>query len=126
MTRSPLVLAALAALMGCAGVALAAAAVHRSGGELAERGSLFLILHAVAALAIAAHARVSASRALVVAGFAMEAGASLFAADLAYHAFAGARLFPYAAPIGGSTMILSWIALAAAFATAALKRADRR
>ena len=50
MTRSPLVLAALAALMGAAGVALAAAAVHMSGGELAERGSLFLILHAVAAL----------------------------------------------------------------------------
>lgn len=122
MTRSPLVLAALAGLMGAAGVALAAAAVHMSGGELAERGSLFLILHAVAALAIAAHARASASRALVIVGFAMEAGAVLFAADLAYHAFAGARLFPYAAPIGGSTMILSWIALAAAFATAALKR----
>ncbi len=52
----------------------------------------------------------------------MEAGASLFAADLAYHAFAGARLFPFAAPIGGTAMILSWIALAAAFAATALKR----
>jgi uncharacterized membrane protein YgdD (TMEM256/DUF423 family) len=119
MTRPQLVLAALAALMGGAGVALAAAAVHMSGGELAQRGALFLILHAVAALGIAAHVRVAASRALLAAGFVMEAGASLFAADLAYHAFAGARLFPFAAPIGGSTMILSWLALAAAFAAAA-------
>ena len=122
MPRSPLVLAALAALMGCAGVALAAAAVHMNGGELAQRGSLFLILHAVAALAIAAHAKSSASRALIVIGFAMEAGASLFAADLAYHAFAGSRLFSYAAPIGGTTMVLSWLALAAAFATAVAKQ----
>ncbi len=126
MSRPALVLAAFAALMGGAGVALAAAGVHMSGGELAERGALFLTLHAVAALAIAAHVRVAASRALLAAGFVMEAGASLFAADLAYHAFAGARLFPFAAPIGGSAMILSWLALAAAFAVAASKNVDDR
>jgi uncharacterized membrane protein YgdD (TMEM256/DUF423 family) len=125
MTRSPLVLAALAALMGSAGVALAAASVHMSGGALAERGAVFLILHAVAALGIAAHARISASRVLLAVGFVMEAGASLFAADLAYHAFAGARLFPFAAPIGGTAMILSWLALAAAFAAKILKSAGR-
>jgi uncharacterized membrane protein YgdD (TMEM256/DUF423 family) len=123
MIRPPLVLAALAALMGGAGVALAAAAVHMSGGELAQRGALFLIVHAVAALGIAAHVRIAASRALLAAGFVMEAGASLFAADLAYHAFAGVRLFPFAAPIGGSAMILSWLALAAAFAAAAPRSA---
>ncbi len=109
--------------MGGAGVTLAAAAVHMSGGELAQRGALFLILHAVAALGIAAHVRVAASRALLISGFVMEAGASLFAADLAYHAFAGVRLFPFAAPIGGSAMLLSWLALAAAFAAAALRAA---
>ncbi len=122
MTRPPLILAALAALMGAAGVALAAAAVHMSGGELASRGAIFLLLHAVAALAVAAHARIALSRALLVIGFAMEAGASLFAADLAYHALMGERLFPYAAPIGGTTMILSWLALAIAFAAAAARR----
>jgi uncharacterized membrane protein YgdD (TMEM256/DUF423 family) len=121
MTRPPLVLAALAALMGAAGVALAAAGVHLSGGELAQRGALFLILHAVAALGIAAHVRISKARALVAFGFLLEAGASLFAADLAFHAFAGARLFPFAAPIGGTTMMLSWLAMAAAFAAAALR-----
>ena len=49
----------------------------------------------------------------------MEAGATLFAAELAAHAFTGERIFPFAAPIGGSTMILSWLALAIVFATAA-------
>ncbi|HZZ62079.1 MAG TPA: DUF423 domain-containing protein [Roseiarcus sp.] len=121
MARPTLVLAALAALMGAAGVALAAAAVHMGGGELAQRGVLFLILHAVAALGIAAHARIKPAPALLAAGFVMEAGASLFAAELAYHAFAGARLFPFAAPIGGTTMLLSWLALAVIFAAAARK-----
>jgi uncharacterized membrane protein YgdD (TMEM256/DUF423 family) len=118
MNRSPLILAGVAALMGAAGGALAAAGVHANGGELALRGAEFLILHACAALAIAAHARVAASRALglIWVGFAMEAGASLFAAELAMHAFTGERMFPFAAPIGGSTLILSWLALVVVFA----------
>lgn len=120
MTRPPLVLAALAALIGAGGVALAAAAAHANGGDLANTASLFLILHAAAALGIAAHARLAASsRALLVIGFVMEAGAAIFAADLATRAFTGARLFPFAAPLGGSAMIMSWLALAIAFATAA-------
>ena len=120
MKRSPLILAGIAALMGAAGVALAAAGVHESGGELAERGALFLLLHAAAALAIAAHARVAiaSARALVVVGFVMEAGAVLFSAELAMRAFTGERIFPFAAPIGGTTMMLSWVALALVFATA--------
>ena len=48
MKRSPLILAGVAALMGAAGVALAAAGVHAGGGELSERGALFLLLHAAA------------------------------------------------------------------------------
>ena len=120
MKRSPLILAGIAALMGAAGVALAAAGVHESGGELAERGALFLLLHAAAALAIAAHARVAiaSARALVVVGFVMEAGAALFSAELAMRAFTGERIFPFAAPIGGTTMMLSWVALALVSATA--------
>ena len=125
MTRSPLVLAGVAALMGAAGVALAAAGVHESGGELAERGALFLLLHAAAALAIAAHARVAiaSARALVVVGFVMEAGAALFSAELAMRAFTGERIFPFAAPIGGTTMMLSWVALALVFAAASRRAA---
>jgi uncharacterized membrane protein YgdD (TMEM256/DUF423 family) len=121
MTRSPLILAGVAALMGASGVALAAAGVHASGGELAARGALFLLIHAAAALAIAAHARIATTprRALIVVGFVLEAGAALFSAELAMRALTGDRIFPYAAPIGGSTMMISWLALAIVFAAAA-------
>ncbi len=122
MTRAALVLSACAALMGAAGVGLAALAAHQNGGEFGRTAALFLILHAAACLAVAAHARISGSRALLAAGFLMAAGASLFAADLARSAFAGERLFPFAAPIGGSTMILAWLALAGVFAAAAASR----
>jgi uncharacterized membrane protein YgdD (TMEM256/DUF423 family) len=119
MTRAPFLLAGVAALMGAAGVALAAAGVHANGGELAQRGALFLMLHAVAALAIAAHARIAAAsaRALLIVGFVMEAGAILFSAELAIHVFTGERIFPFAAPLGGTTMILAWLALAVIFVT---------
>ena len=125
MTRSPFILAGVAALMGAGGVALAAAGVHENGGELAERGALFLLLHAAAALAISAHARVAAAsaRALLVVGFVMEAGAILFSAELAMHVFTGERIFPFAAPLGGTTMILSWLALAVVFAAASRREA---
>jgi uncharacterized membrane protein YgdD (TMEM256/DUF423 family) len=120
MTRAPLVLAGVAALMGAAGVALAAAGVHENGGELAERGALFLLLHAAAALGIAAHARIAtaSARSLLIVGFVMEAGAILFSAELAMHVFTGERIFAFAAPIGGTTMMLSWAALAIVFAAA--------
>jgi uncharacterized membrane protein YgdD (TMEM256/DUF423 family) len=120
MTRAPFLLAGVAALMGAAGVALAAAGVHENGGELAERGALFLLLHAAATLAIAAHARIAdePARTLVIVGFAMEAGAILFSGELAMHVFMGVRIFPFAAPLGGTIMILSWLALAIVFAGA--------
>ena len=119
MTRAPIVLAVTAALMGAAGVGLAAAAAHQGGGDLGRTAALFLLLHAAACLGIAAHARVAPSRALLIVGFVLAAGAILFAADLARSGFAGERLFPMAAPIGGSTMLLAWLALAAVFAFAA-------
>jgi uncharacterized membrane protein YgdD (TMEM256/DUF423 family) len=109
-------LAVLAALMGAAGVALAAAATHSDGGELARTASLFLILHAAALIGVSAH---RAGLWPSVAGLALAAGAILFSADLAARGFLGARLFPYAAPIGGSLMILAWLGLAVAFALAA-------
>jgi uncharacterized membrane protein YgdD (TMEM256/DUF423 family) len=124
MTRLPLVLAAVAALIGAAGVALAAAGEHSGGGDLVRTASLFLVLHAVAGIGVSAHARmpgvVSALR-LTIVGLALQAGAALFAADLAMRAFAGERLFPFAAPIGGSLMIVAWAALAATFAAVAMR-----
>jgi uncharacterized membrane protein YgdD (TMEM256/DUF423 family) len=125
MIRAPLLLAALAALLGAAGVALAAAGEHSGGGDLARTASLFLVLHAGAGLGVSAHARAAGGASalrLTIVGLALLAGAALFAADLTMRAFAGERLFPFAAPIGGSLMIVAWAALAATFAVAALRR----
>ena len=108
-------LAILAALMGASGVALAAATTHLDGGEFAHTASLFLILHAAALIAVSAH---RAGLWPPAAGLALAAGAILFSADLSARAFLGARLFPYAAPIGGSLTILAWLALALAFGLA--------
>ena len=92
----------------------------RAAGSSRREAPLFLLLHAAAALAIAAHARVAtaSARALVIVGFVMEAGAALFSAELAMRAFTGERIFPFAAPIGGSTMMIAWLALAIVFAAA--------
>ena len=125
MTRQSTLLGALAALMGAAGVALAAVAAHAGGGGVAETGALFLILHAAVLLgiaALAAQTRDSVRRALIVCGFGLGCAAILFSGDLAARALAGGRLFPMAAPIGGTAMILFWLALVATFAFAAARR----
>lgn len=121
MSRAALGLAALASLIGAAGVALAALSAHGGGGEFGRLASEFLIIHAAALIGISAHAA-RAPRALLFAGFALAAGVMLFAGDLAALAFGGSRLFPFAAPIGGSLMIVSWLALAIVFAVGALER----
>jgi uncharacterized membrane protein YgdD (TMEM256/DUF423 family) len=41
-------------------------------------------------------------------------GAALFAGDLTLRQYAGQSLFPFAAPTGGTLMILSWLAVALA------------
>jgi uncharacterized membrane protein YgdD (TMEM256/DUF423 family) len=119
MKRSSDYLAAVAALMGAGGVALAAASTHAGGGDLGRTAAEFLVLHAAALLGVAGYARGCAAKRsgrLLAAGGALAFGTLLFAADLASRAFAGAKLFPFAAPAGGSLMILAWIALAVVFA----------
>ena len=113
-------LGALSALMGAAGVALAAATTHSGGGEIGQTAAYFLILHAGALLGLTACARVYAAdavlaRALLLAGGCLGLGTIIFSGELAVLAFTGARLIPIAAPIGGSLMILGWLALAGAF-----------
>jgi uncharacterized membrane protein YgdD (TMEM256/DUF423 family) len=126
VTRISHALGAFAGLMGAGGVALAASAAHAGGGGMAETGALFLILHAAALLgltAIASHAAdEGVRRALIICGFGLGCAAVLFSADLATRALAGARLFPFAAPIGGTGMILFWLALATILAYAAMRR----
>ena len=90
MPRQAMSLAVFAALMGAAGVVLAALSTHADGGELGRTGAEFLILHAAAIVGIAAHIRVAdwrTARALLVAGGALALGTLLFSGDLTARAF---------------------------------------
>lgn len=122
--RYPLLIATIAALHGAAGVALAAMAAHVDASPLLATASQFLSLHAAAGLGLAGLLRSTPhfARALQAAGFSMQLGVTLFAADLAARVFLGGKLFPFAAPLGGGLSILSWTALAA-LALAAFLRA---
>jgi uncharacterized membrane protein YgdD (TMEM256/DUF423 family) len=108
-------LIAYAGLAGAAGVALAAAGAHGTALSALTPPAYFLIMHAAAATAIA----VIATRAAHPVGFLLAAlilliGVSLFSGDIAARTFLGHRLFPMAAPTGGSIMILGWLVLSAA------------
>jgi uncharacterized membrane protein YgdD (TMEM256/DUF423 family) len=105
----------VAGLMGAAGVALGAVAAHRVADPGLATASLYLVIHAAAALALAAVAGHWGGWPWLVTAAALQMGAVLFAGDIAARAFAGARLFPFAAPLGGSLMIGGWalVALAA-------------
>jgi uncharacterized membrane protein YgdD (TMEM256/DUF423 family) len=108
-------LTSVAALQGAAGVSLAAAAAHVDASPLLATASQFLMIHAAAGLGLAARAAdagLARPRLFAGAALALQAGVTLFSADLAARAYLGARLFPFAAPIGGSLTILAWIALA--------------
>ena len=69
-----------------------------------------LLMHAPALLALGLFAP---GRVLRLAGFVLLAGLSVFSGDLLMREFAGFRLFPMAAPIGGSLMIVGWLGTAA-------------
>lgn len=95
-------------LSGAAGVALSAVAAHAGGGNVATAAN-FLLLHAPAFLAMGLF---GASGVLRLGAFALLAGLTLFCGDLLLRHYAGARLFPMAAPAGGTLMILGWLVIA--------------
>jgi uncharacterized membrane protein YgdD (TMEM256/DUF423 family) len=110
--------AVLAGLMGALGVVLAAAAAHQGDAARLGPASNMLLFHAPAIIAAALltghgiaqrHLGLTATYGLIV-------GASLFSGDLAMRHYTGNALFPMAAPIGGTLLILSWLVLAAAAA----------
>ena len=103
----------LAGLMGAAGVALAAASAHGGDASRLASASAMLLFHATAILAVVAlltHGLLHGGIGLV-ASFGFVIAAALFAGDLTVRQYAGHSLFPYAAPTGGTLMILSWLAV---------------
>ncbi|PWB82079.1 MAG: DUF423 domain-containing protein [Methylocystaceae bacterium] len=122
MPRWVLIVVSVAALQGGGGVLLSAAAAHIESSANLTTASQFLMIHAAAALAFAAIAASGVyQRWLGGAVAALQAGVTLFAGDLALRAMTGAKLFPYAAPLGGSLVILGWTAAAAWALAAALQ-----
>jgi uncharacterized membrane protein YgdD (TMEM256/DUF423 family) len=106
----------LAAIMGAAGIVLAAASAHGAPGAGLDSAGYLLLTHAAAVIggtALVHQAMLSRTVGLIaLAGFVI--GGALFAADVAARAYLGSRLFPMAAPTGGMILIASWLVLALA------------
>jgi uncharacterized membrane protein YgdD (TMEM256/DUF423 family) len=107
------VLVIFAGLMGAAGVMLAAASAHLAHEGRLETASSMLLFHAPAVLAAAllverdiVHGKIG-----ILGAFGFVIAAALFAGDLSMRQFAGHRLFPFAAPIGGTLFMVSWLVL---------------
>lgn len=110
------ILIAVAGVLGACGIVLAAAGAHAAPGAGLDSAASMLLFHAAAVLGGAAlmqQGMLSRPLALMaLAGWVL--GAALFAGDVALRAFAGHRLFPFAAPSGGFILIAAWLVLAVA------------
>lgn len=95
-------------LAGASGVALSAAAAHMGGTNL-QTAALFLTVHAPALLALGLAGK---GRAMAIAGAILMVGMILFSGDLILRDLYGQRLFPMAAPTGGTMLIFGWLAIA--------------
>lgn len=97
--------------MGACGVALAAAASHGGDTHFLGSASTMCLAHAPVLLGLYLayrHVRTATLAALVL-GF----GTIVFAGDLVCRHYTGDRLFPFAAPLGGTLMMLGWLIVAA-------------
>lgn len=96
-------------LCGMAGVALSAAAAH-GGGAFTGTAASFLLMHAPIFLAVGL---LGGIRLLRIASLILLAGLAVFSGDLLARDFLGFRLFPFAAPVGGTLLMAGWLAIAA-------------
>ena len=116
-------LLATSAVLGAGGVALAALAAHKVQTPALGNAAIMAVVHAAAcvALALSSTATTRTAGLLRLSGWVIASGALLFTGDIALRELAGHRLFPMAAPTGGSLMILGWLSL---LAPAILARRD--
>ena len=112
------ILIILAAIMGADGVILAALSAHQADASRLAAASSMLLFHSTAVLATVALAERGLIHAKggIVAALGFVIASSLFAADLSLRQYAGHGLFPFAAPAGGTLLIVSWLILAVAAA----------
>jgi uncharacterized membrane protein YgdD (TMEM256/DUF423 family) len=97
-------------LIGAFGVAFSALAAHGGDTRLYGAAALVCLTQAPALLGLYIGWRMI--RTAFVASFLIGIGCILFAADVAILARFGHNLFPMAAPIGGTMMILGWVVVA--------------
>lgn len=101
---------ALAAVLGAAGVVLAATAAHRVAEPSLATAATFLIVHGAAAIALTAFASGSGAPAGFLASASLMIFAvTLFSGDVAARVLLGDKLFAMAAPLGGSLLIAAWL-----------------
>jgi uncharacterized membrane protein YgdD (TMEM256/DUF423 family) len=102
--------AAAAGLTGVGGIILAAAAAHGVPDPRLQTAANFLMLHATATLAVCGISMAVPQRGIWFLGVAglFLSGSLLFGGDLSARALAGTRLFPMAAPLGGTLLIFGW------------------
>jgi uncharacterized membrane protein YgdD (TMEM256/DUF423 family) len=107
---------ALAGLMGASGVILGAVGAHVAPGSGLDSAAYMLLFHAAAILGAVAilHQGLLWRPPAVIALVAWVLGSVLFSGDIALRALAGHRLFPMAAPSGGTLLIGGWALLAIA------------
>ena len=112
------ILLVLAGLMGASGITVAAIGAHTYLGAGLDVAGNILLFHAatvIAAVAAADRGLLARSVGLLSAS-GIVLGAVLFSGDVVLPIYSGFGLFPYAAPIGGTLLIVSWVGLAVAAA----------
>jgi len=104
--------------MGADGIMLTAASAHGAEASRLASASSMLLFHASAVLGAVALAErgIVHTKIGIAAAFGFVVAAGLFAGDLTLRHYAEHGLFPFAAPTGGTLMIVSWLALAVAAA----------
>lgn len=107
MSQTDRILFLLGALCGALGIALSAIAAHREG-SLGTAANMLLV-HAPALMVLAG---VRFGRLQRAGAWILVVGLALFCGDIAARAFLGDRLFPMAAPAGGSLLIGGWLLVA--------------
>ncbi|MBX9862457.1 MAG: DUF423 domain-containing protein [Hyphomicrobium sp.] len=112
----------IGALMGAAGVVLAAVAAHRTADPSLATAALFLILHGVGAIALTAIAGGTPWPTVLLGAVSlMLVAVALFSGDVSSRVLLGDKLFPMAAPLGGSLLIGSWLIAAVTALFAAIR-----
>lgn len=102
---------AAAGIIGATGILAAAGTAHAGASQALISAAFICLAHAPALLALALlDAR---GRLLTLAAGLLAVGTLVFAADMGVREFAGGRVGPLAAPIGGTLMIGGWLCVIA-------------